>query len=156
MAAWTTPKQDWALGELVGAGEMNAIGENLAYLKAGGARAAVGVPAGSTASAGWGVLATLSITARGGALLIGAALSVYHTAGGRGYFDVAVDGVRLAANGSAGSVEATLGAAGTAGVVGFGLMVVGVAAGARVVTVQWRTSAPTLHVLGGQVWLAEL
>ena len=31
--AWTTPKTDWATGELVTAEDMNAVGENLAALK---------------------------------------------------------------------------------------------------------------------------
>ncbi len=30
--AWTTPKTDWEVGELVSAGEMNAVGENLAEI----------------------------------------------------------------------------------------------------------------------------
>ena len=30
--AWTTPKTDWATGELVTAEDMNAVGENLAVL----------------------------------------------------------------------------------------------------------------------------
>ena len=30
--AWTTPKTDWATGELVTAADMNAVGENLAVL----------------------------------------------------------------------------------------------------------------------------
>ena len=32
--AWTTPKTDWETGELVAASDMNAVGENLAALKA--------------------------------------------------------------------------------------------------------------------------
>ncbi len=32
--SWTTPKTDWATGELVSASDMNAIGENLAALAA--------------------------------------------------------------------------------------------------------------------------
>ena len=32
--AWTTPKTDWATGELVTAEDMNAVGENLAALAA--------------------------------------------------------------------------------------------------------------------------
>ena len=31
--AWTTPKTDWATGELVSADDLNAIGENLALLR---------------------------------------------------------------------------------------------------------------------------
>ena len=31
---WTTPKTDWATGELVTAADMNAVGENLAALAA--------------------------------------------------------------------------------------------------------------------------
>ena len=33
--AWTTPKTDWAVGELVTAEDMNTLGENLAALKSG-------------------------------------------------------------------------------------------------------------------------
>ena len=35
MPTWTTPKQDWALNDVVNAGDMNAMGEDLAYLKEG-------------------------------------------------------------------------------------------------------------------------
>ena len=31
--AWTTPKTDWTVGELVSASDMNTLGENLAALK---------------------------------------------------------------------------------------------------------------------------
>ena len=31
--AWTTPKNDWAAGELVTAEDMNSVGENLAALR---------------------------------------------------------------------------------------------------------------------------
>lgn len=156
MAAWTTPKQDWALGEVVGAPDMNAIGENLAHLKEGGARAAVNVAAASTGSASWAALATLNVTTRGGALLVGYSAAAYHTGGGRAYFDAAVDGARLALNGANGSTEFTLGGAGTAGSVGFTLLLTGVSAGAHAISVQWKTSAAGLNVLGGQWWVVEM
>ena len=31
--AWTTPKTDWATGDLVAANELNEVGEDLQYLK---------------------------------------------------------------------------------------------------------------------------
>ncbi len=31
--AWTTPKTDWAIGELVAPNDMNAVGGNLTMLK---------------------------------------------------------------------------------------------------------------------------
>lgn len=155
MPVWETPKQDWAVSEVVGAADMNQIGENLAYLKAGGARAAVGVAAAATSSSSWGTLATLNVVTRGEALLVGYRAAGYHTGGGRGYFDVAVDGTRLGLNGANGSFEVTLGGSGTAGAVGFVLMVTGVSAGAHAVTIEWKTSAAGLNVLGGQAWVWE-
>lgn len=156
MPTWTTPKQDWALGEVVDAGDMNAIGENLAYLEIGGARAVVTVAGAVTSSASWGVLATLNVVTRGGDILVGYSAAGYHTGGGRGYFDVAVDGTRLAVNGSNGSLEVTPAGAGTASAVGFTLLVAGVSAGAHVITVEWKTSAAGMTVLGGQAWVVEM
>lgn len=156
MPAWMTPKQDWALGELVSASDLNAMGENLAYLKEGGARAAVAVPADSTSSGAWVALASVHVTTKGGAVLVGYQAAGYHSGGGRGYFDAAVDGVRLALNGASGSVEWTPGGSGTASAVGFVLLLTGVSAGAHTFSVMWKTSAAGLNVLGGQLWAVEV
>jgi len=155
MPTWTTPKQDWALNDVVNAGDMNAMGENLAYLKDGDARAAVTVAAAATSSSAWATLATLTVTTRGGEVLVGYSAAGYHTGGGRAYFDVALDGTRLALNGSNGSFEATPGATGTAQTVGFVLLLTEVSAGAHTLTIQWKTSAAGMNVLGGQAWAIE-
>lgn len=156
MPTWTTPKQDWALGEVVEASDMNAIGENLGYLKEGGEREAVSVAAAATSSTAWGTLATLSVITRGGAMLVGYSAAGYHTGGGRGYFDVAVDGTRLALNGANGSFEVTPAGAGTASAVTFTLMLTSLSAGAHTLTIEWKTSGAALNVLGGQAWAVEL
>jgi len=97
----------------------------------------------------------LNVTTRGGEVLVGYSASGYHTGGGRVYLDVAVDGTRLALNGANGSAEFTPASTGTAQSVGFTLLLTGVSAGAHAITVQWKTSAAGMNVLGGQAWVVE-
>jgi hypothetical protein len=156
MPAWTTPKQDWALNDIVTAPDLNAIGENLAYLKEQTARARVAITPASTGSAAWTTRASLSLTTRGGDIQVCFYAGIFHTALGRAYFDVALDGVRVALNGTDGSLELTPGGAGSAVQATMTLLLTGVAAGAHTVALQWRTDAAGLNLTHGQFHAIEV
>ena len=103
--AWTTPKADWADGELVSASHLNAVGENLAALRSPSrAIAAYQTPANIEATLGdtnfYDIDNTnlnLTITTTGGDVLVyfrgGIARSGTHREE-RVYLDVTVDGAR--------------------------------------------------------------
>lgn len=151
-----TPVQDWQPADIVTAEAMNDIGDNLAFLLVREARAAVAFSAASTNSTSWVTRATLSLTTRGGALLLGFSSSAWHTSVGRGYLDVAIDGTYLALNGSDGSLEITPSGTGTAQALSSTFLMVSVSAGAHSVTLQWKTDSASLHMLHGQFWALEL
>lgn len=76
---------------------------------------------------------TLSITTTGGAVMIGAVLP---TNGARGWFDVSVDGTRIANNTNGGLCQIVTGA--PLGV--FNRIVTGLSAGLHTFILQWRVS----------------
>ena len=95
--AWTTPKTNWATGELVTAEDMNAIGENLALLKPTAIAAYtttedIAIPGDGTFRDVDSDNLNLSITTSGGDVLV-------HFHGRQIYsdrrFDVEVDGKRI-------------------------------------------------------------
>jgi hypothetical protein len=148
--------QDWQPADIVTAEAMNEIGDNLAWLLTREARDAVAFSAASTSSASWATRATLTLTTRGGALLLGFSSSAYHTSAGRGYLDVAIDATRLALNGSDGSLEITPGGSGSAQTLSGTLLIPTVSAGAHTVTLEWKTDSADFHMLGGQFWALEV
>ena len=156
MPAWSTPKQDFALNDIVTASHLNAIGENLAYLKEAPARAKSDLTPASIDSSTWTVRATLSLTTRGGDLLAGFSVPVYHAGGGRAHFDIALDGTRVALNGASGSLELTPGGSGTLAQAALQLLLTGVPSGAHAVTLQWKTDAAGLNMHHGQFYAVEL
>ena len=156
MPAWTTPKQDWALNDIVAAPDLNAIGENLAYLKELSSRASATITPASTGSASWTTHASLSLTTRGGDVQVCFYAGVYHTALGRAYFDVALDGTRVALNGADGSLELTPGGAGSASQAALTLLLTGISAGAHTVALQWKTDAAGLNLTHGQFHAIEV
>ena len=96
--AWTTPKTDWATGELVAASDMNAIGENLAALKhpataVGATTADISKTVGEFTDVDSDNL-NLTITTSGGDVLVHFHGSVGLTGGREAYFDIEVDGTR--------------------------------------------------------------
>ncbi len=106
--AWTTPKTDWNNGELITAGDMNAVGENLNILKETTASENLPRAVGTTTqhinrNSGSFVdidseNLNLTITTQGGDVLVHFDCSVRHSDGSRGatvYFDVNVDGSLL-------------------------------------------------------------
>ncbi len=157
MPSWTTPKQDWALNDIATAAHMNQIGENLAYLKEQPARAATALTPGQIDTSIWTVRATLNLTTRGGDLQVNFFAGIYHTGGsGRAYFDVGVDGTRVALNGTDGSLELTPGGSGTLVQAAFSLLLTGVSAGAHTVTLQWKTNTAGLNIAHGQFHAVEV
>jgi hypothetical protein len=151
---WITPKQDWNPNDLVSADDMNALGSNLAYLKLERARAAIAVTPGTTTSTAFATLRTLSLTTRGGALLIGFYAGCTHDSGGAVYFDASIDGSRLALFGTNGSLELRPGT--TASLAGYSLLMTPVSEGTHSVALVWRTNTGTAAVSVGQFWAAEL
>lgn len=155
MANWNTPKQNWNVNEVVTAQDMNAIGENLAYLKTEPARAAITVfPTSTNSTANFATLHSTTITTRGGDLLFSFYGSMWHTAGGTAYLDVAIDGTRKALNGTNGSLEYPPDS--VARPVSLSLLWRNVSAGTHTVSLQWRTSVQWLHVGCGQFWVLEV
>lgn len=156
MPAWTMPKQDWALDDIVAASHLNQIGENLAYLKEQTARARADLTPGQIDTSTWTVRATLNMTTRGGDLQTHFHAGIFHTGGGRAYFDVALDGTRVALNGTDGSLELTPGGSGSLAQAAMSLLLTGVSAGAHTVTLQWRTNAAGLNIAYGQFHAVEV
>lgn len=152
--SWTTPKQNWTPNEIVSAAAMNDIGANLAFLKSGRARATATINPANTTSAVFSSAATLTLTTHGGALLVGASFSAWHSASGTIFLDIALDGVRLALAGTSGSLEIRPPANPAAATLS--CILTPVNAGARTVSLQWRTSSATASIGVGQLWALEL
>ncbi len=95
--AWTTPKTDWEVGELVSPGDLNAVGENLVALKEGLAAAAyttteaISLPNDGTFEDVDSNNLNLTITTTGRDVLVH-----FHGSQTDGHctFDIEVDGVR--------------------------------------------------------------
>lgn len=156
MPAWNTPKQDFALNDVVTASQLNQIGENLAYLKEPMARGRVNLSPTSISTSTWTVRASITFTTRGGDVLAGFYASVYHTAAGRAYFDIALDGTRVALNGSNGSLELTPGSTGSLSQAAMQLLLLSVSAGSHTITLQWKTDAADLNMGYGQFYAIEV
>lgn len=156
MPDWNTPKQDFALNDIVTASHLNDIGENLAYLKEPAARAKTDLAPASTDSSTWTVRATLNLTTRGGDLLAGFTVPIYHTGAGRAHFDFALDGTRVALNGTSGSLELTPGGSGTLAQAALQLLLTGVSSGPHAVTLQWKTDAAGLNMHYGHFYAVEV
>ena len=99
--AWTTPKTDWATGELVAAADMNAVGENLAVLKrpvtVGGTIETI-IKDSATFVDVDSQNMNLTITTTGGDVMAHFHCSLRHTnrgSTGEACFDIDVDGTRL-------------------------------------------------------------
>ena len=156
--AWTTPKTDWATGELVTAEDMNAVGENLAQL--GNVRSAVAVYTTteriSTASRTFvdvdSINLNLTITTTGGDVLVQFSGSVDHDHSALGYYDVEVDGARL---GGANGIRTDKYVDGV--VVTFSHLIQDLSAGSHTFKLQWRTNTGRLHIEPhSQFWVREI
>ena len=148
---WTTPKTDWATGELVTAEDMNAIGENLADLKTPVATAYVTTAATHIANssdfADIGSNFNLTIDTAGGDVLVH-----FHASINEAWImlDVEVDGVRHG--------DATTGIR-SGGVsrefVSFTRLIQGLSPGTHTFKLQARNAPATIQP-GAQFWVREL
>jgi hypothetical protein len=154
---WTNPKNNWQVNEIVTAQDMNIVADDLLYLKAREGRGKANVSPTSTNSTGSFVtLASVSVTTRGGDLLVSFFASATHDNGGIGYFDVALDGTRVALDGTNGSLSLKPEGTGSPTMVSLSLLLQGVASGAHTVALQWRTSTQWLAVGHGQLSVVEV
>ncbi|HEX2623410.1 MAG TPA: hypothetical protein VHL11_24785, partial [Phototrophicaceae bacterium] len=139
MPTWTTPKNTWQVNDIVTASDLNIIADDLRYLKNQTARGKDNIGPTTTSSTGSFVtLASVSVVTRGGDLLADFYASATHDSGGIGYFDVALDGTRVAFNGTDGSLEIKPGGS-SPNSVALSLLLDSVSAGSHTVTLQWRT-----------------
>jgi hypothetical protein len=110
----------------------------------------------STGSTSWTTRASLSLTTRGGDIQVNFYAGVYHSGLGRAYFDIALDGTRVALNGTDGSLELTPGGAGSVSQAALTLLLTGIAAGAHTIALQWKTDAAGLNLTHGQFHAIEV
>ena len=100
--AWTTPKTDWATGELVAASDINAVGENLAALKQPSTASYVTPEdiSGDTNNVFRDVDGTnlnLTITTTGGDVIVhfeGVLARTHHSNPTDNHWDIEIDGAR--------------------------------------------------------------
>ncbi len=156
--AWTTPKTDWATGELVAAGDMNAIGENLAVLKQPATAVYTTTEAIRETTSVFADVdnqnLTLTITTTGGDVVV----SFQGTVQGNGsnhfwvYFDVDVDGDRQ--GGDEGTIAACI--RWGADAVSFNRLVQNLSPGTHTFKLQWKNSHRLRLISGAQFWVREI
>jgi hypothetical protein len=154
--AWTTPKT-WNVDELLTAANLNThLRDNLNALKS--------PPTGhyecneasdyTTTSTSFvdvdGTNLALTFTTSGGDVLVHFHASVMHMASGRIYFDVAVDGNRVAGDdGIVGGYVANSPSGYPMAQMTFTRLLIGLSAGEHTVKSQWKTSASTAKLYAG-------
>lgn len=154
---WTNPKNNWQVNDLVTAQDMNIIADDLLYLKEREGRAKANfTPTTTSSTLSFTTLATLNLTTRGGDVLVGFYTSATHDDSGTGYFDIALEGVRVALDSLNGSLSIKPGGTGSPSSVSLTLLLQSVAAGAHTITLQWRTSTASLSAGHGQLWAVEM
>lgn len=166
---WTTPKTDWQINEIVDAADMNAIGDNLAALKAPPSAQYTRTSADytTTSTSFVDVDATNlahTITTTGGDVLIVFVAPVTNSASASNvFFDVLLDGVRI--GGTDGLIIQTVATAVYASVVCFAVLKTGLAAGSHTFKLQWKVGSGTGRIYAGssagaldiaQFWVREV
>ncbi len=155
--AWTTPKTDWATGELVAAADVNAIGENLAVLK--NPSTAVYTTTGEIRmdhpdfADVDSVNLNLTITTAGGDVLVHFDGSVYHHSVRSSYFDVDIDGTR---QGEKDGFGRTYTSANLHAIVNFTRLIQGLSAGSHTFKLKCKTISRITLALGAQFWVREI
>ncbi len=157
--AWTTPKTNWATGELVTAQDMNAVGENLAEL--GNLRSAVAVYTTTEdirANASGFVNVddknlNLTISTAGGDVLVHFSGSVirYGSNDLTGYLDIEVDGNRQ--GGNTGILRAWF--SNRTAVASFTRLIRNLSPGSHSFKLQWKGYGIRLYS-GAQFWVREI
>lgn len=157
MPTWINPKNTWQVNDIVTAADLNILADDLRYLKTQTARGKANISPSTTSSTGSFVtLASVNVVTRGGDLLVDFYASITHDNAGIGYFDVALDGTRVALNGSDGSLAIAPAGTGYPGSVALSLLLESVSPGSHTVTLQWRTSVANLSVGHGQFRVVEM
>ena len=159
--AWTTPKTDWAVGELVTAEDMKTLGENLAALKdpptvVGTTAADIAAHFTEFADVDSANL-TLTLTTTGGDVLIhlhasGKRTREFYNSGVNVWFDVQFDDNRQ--GGVDGIIYFRPDHLGHS--LSFTYLVRNVSAGAHIFKLQWKNDAETTLNAGAQFWVREI
>lgn len=160
--AWTAPKTNWAVGELVTAEDMNAIGENFVALKK--PATAMGVTTENITGSNDdfadvdGDNLNLTITCTGGDVMIHFHGTVYQGGRQTAVFDVDIDGTRL--GGDDGVLQSnTLAHHGgyALAAVSFTRLIQSLGAGSHTFKLQWKKKGgqPILRP-GAQFWVREI
>ena len=158
--AWTTPKTNWATGELVSAEDMNAIGENLAALKQPATAEYIttaeiqGNTAGQFADVDSNNL-NLTITTAGGDVLVhfeGVLQSVRSDLHTNNLFDFDVDGNRQGREDGLTRAYVT----NTRIKQNFTRLIRNLSAGSHTFKLQWQNSRNVKIYPGAQFWVREI
>ncbi len=157
--AWTTPKTDWAVGELVSASDMNTVGENLAALKqpataVGTTTAEIEMQSADYVDVDGGAL-NLSITTTGGDVLAHFHGALIRRSSDRDCFlDIDVDGNRQ--GGDASILQTRVDSRWRAA--SFTYLIRNLSAGAHTIKLQWKTdhSVGIKLQAGAQFWVREI
>ena len=154
--AWTTPKTDWATGELVTAEDMNAVGENLAALKNLSTAAYTTTENIQLTSRDFADVDSdnlnLTITTEGGDVLVHFHGPVY-VPRISAYFDVEVDGTRQGGDDGLGRVY---GRDSLRTIVNFTCLIQGLSAGSHTFKLKCRTTAAVDLGPSAQFWVREI
>ena len=158
--AWTTPKTDWASGELVSASDMNAIGENLAALRhvvaASVTTEEIDLNAATFADIDSNNL-NLTIATAGGDVLVHFHGSLFHESSKTCYFDIDVDGTRHGGeNGVLQSFSYLLGSVRLRQCVSFTRLIQTLSAGSHTFKLQCKTKGQLKLDPGAQFWVREI
>ena len=159
--AWTTPKTDWATGELVTAEDMNAICENLVALKhpvtaVGTTTARIDVDLSEFSDVDSTNL-TLTITTTGGDVLVHFQGSVDVASRENAYFDIEVDGTRQGGDDGVlwcGYYDSSGGNARQS--VSLTHIIQNLAAGPHTFKLQMKTAGSVPFFPGAQFWVREI
>lgn len=153
MPAWTPPKQDWNVNDIVTAQDMNDIGANLAHLKQK-ARAVVNWTNLSVGPSSFTAIRSVTITTQGGPLLMGFSTAAHGSANLSAYFDYGVDGIRKPVHAANGSYEVPITTQASA--ISGTMLYLDVSAGTHTVTLELRLSTGWLTMGIGTFWVVEL
>ncbi len=158
--AWTTPKTDWATGELVAASDMNAIGENLAALDTVRETVAAHTMTEDIAITDQREFVdadssnlNLTITTAGGDVLVHFHGEVRLSGRAGCRFDIAVDGIRQGGDDGIGEAR-TWNSAYT--IASFSRLIQNLSAGSHTFKLQVKSGGSVNMRRGAQFWVREI
>ncbi|MCY4018234.1 MAG: hypothetical protein OXG39_02380 [Chloroflexi bacterium] len=160
--AWTAPKTDWEVGELVSPGDMNEVGENLATLK--NPATAINTTSeeirvvGNEFSDLDSTNLNLTITTTGGDVLVHFDGAMARNVGpNRCHFDVDVDGTRQGGDNGLTHIDLVHGDRRHS--LSFDRLIQGLSAGFHTFKLQWKgndTGRGLILYPGAQFWVREI